>query len=230
MVASRVFLQTTSDSVDRTTYTFTGRSLGTASIDRHILVCVATRASGTTALDVSNVAVAGVSADILLSNTNIASSGANTSAIAIIAVPSGTTGTIAVTFSRQVSRCGIITYALYGIAPAPVDTDLSSGADPSSTTISIPADGIAVAFDSGYIGSSGRNWTGLTSDGGVLVEAGLLVASASDATVLAVSRSVTCDFTGSNPQGRASLVAAWGPPSGGIFFRRTRHNRSGSRT
>jgi len=141
------------DATDLTTYTFSTIDIGTAGSNRHVIVGVVAR-NGTANRTISSATIAGVSASIAADG-----SGGNTEAgILIAAVPTGTTGTISITFSAGQLRCGIAVWAAYDLTSATAFASLAT----SSTTLDIntPADGIIVAVSMGV--STTPVWSGIT--------------------------------------------------------------------
>lgn len=155
------------DRVDRTTYNFTSASLGDAAADREIVVCV--MASGSNTHSLSSVTIAGVGA------TKVAAPNGSliTSDLWQASVPTGTSGTISVTFNEEISGCRIVVYRLTGIdttAHATL-TDRTTPSNQTTTvggTLNVPTDGIILACstreggdDTGF---ATIDWDGVTQD------------------------------------------------------------------
>lgn len=115
---------------DQTSYTFAGKSLGTASSDRLIVVAVSYRHSTTS---ISSITVAGQSCTIDAgANIFVAPSGI---AIGIAEVPTGATGDIVVTFASTAASCGVGWWAVTNVQSlTPVDTVESNA---SGTSLSL---------------------------------------------------------------------------------------------
>lgn len=138
------FLQKATDTSGQTTYSFTSQNLGTADLDRYIIVSVLARSSGTGARSISSCSIGGVSAEVAVLRQTIATN-SNTAALIIAKVPTGTSGTISITFSGAMVRCGIAAYRAVGlITSTPFDT-ASSGASNPSFTYEVPANGVVIA-------------------------------------------------------------------------------------
>jgi hypothetical protein len=212
MSAAKAFLQTATDTANATTYTFSSQNLGTASSDRYILVGIGSRAAGTTEATINSVTVGGVSATIPVQRSvrpvNLSIAG-----FAIAAVPTGTTGDIVITFSREMLRCGIVAYAITGNNASASDTDSGASADPS-VNLDIPADGVAFGMAVTARTATGGSWSGLTSDFDFVVEGNTQMSSASDAfATLQTGLSIQRAFpTNSESVG---AFASWGPAVGG---------------
>ena len=148
---------------DLATYTFSTQALGDAAADRHIIVACYGEvvAAGTT---VSSVTAGGVAGTILKQKTfNVVSVDA-VSAIAIAAVPTGTTGDIVIVFSATMLRGFASVFRMVGgSATAHATAESATGTtDPQTLSIAVPEGGGCVAC-CGYFAASGTTtWTGLT--------------------------------------------------------------------
>lgn len=168
------FLQGATDASDLTTYTFAAQNLGAAAGGRHIIVCAQGRRTGTSAT-ISSITVDGAPATIVDQVTNTATNTA-VCGIAIVALPSGTSGDIVVTFSSGMIRCAIQVYRATGINATAYDTATSTTGDPS-VALDVP-NGFAVG--SGLTAASTTAvWTGLTEDYDVTIEGFSTATSAS---------------------------------------------------
>jgi len=157
------FLQAASDSADLDTYTFASQNLGTADSNRYIIVSLSARATTTTAFTVSSVSVGGVTGTIVQQYSNVITN-VCLSAIAIVAVPSGTTGDVVVTLSRTALRCCIALYGAVGINPTATDSGTSGDANPTYA-IDIAADGVAIGVVGRASGAADTaTWTNITED------------------------------------------------------------------
>lgn len=212
MAAAATFLQAATSASDLTTYTFSGQNLGAADAGRYIVVGVQARGTATP-LALSSVTVGGVSATIVAQQAN----SANIAALVIAAVPTGTTGDIVVTFSVVVLRCAIQAYRVLGIDSATAsDTGASTAADPT-TSLDIPAEGVAIgACMSGGVDMR-VTWTGLTEDYDATTESFLSATSAHDEFVTAqTGLTITADFATSGQS--CGVFASWAPADSGESF------------
>jgi hypothetical protein len=142
------------------TYTFTSRSFGAEAGDRYIVV--GTTGNTGTATTVSSMTIGGVSAAALLSVslTN------NALEFWIAAVPTGTTGTVAVTWGANRTRCAIVVWRVVGLVSSALDDSAQEtgfGSSAGNGNIDIAAGGVALGMTSDT-GTSSRTWTwsGLT--------------------------------------------------------------------
>lgn len=201
------YLQTTQDTSDQSTYTFSSQNFGTASSDRYIIIGIAARKAGA-ATTISSVTIGGVSATIVAEYSN-SDTNSNISALAIANVPTGTTGDVVVVFGATMVRCVITAWSATNLSSAtPHDTLTNGSADPTGT-IDVPAGGFAVATAlSNSVGTV--TWTGLTEHSDITLETFVTVSDASDEFETAqTNMTVTANFStsGSTP---VMSVASWG--------------------
>lgn len=201
------YLQTTQDTSDQSTYTFSSQNFGTASSDRYIIIGIAARKAGA-ATTISSVTIGGVSATIVAEYSN-SDTNSNISALAIANVPTGTTGDVVVVFGATMVRCVITAWSATNLSSAtPHDTLTNGSADPTGT-IDVPAGGFAVATAlSNSVGTV--TWTGLTEHSDTTLETFVTVSDASDEFETAqTNMTVTANFStsGSTP---VMSVASWG--------------------
>jgi hypothetical protein len=215
MAATRTFLQGTVSTADQTTYTFSSQNLGSAAADRYIVVCIQSRrASGTPT--VNSVSVGGVSATIVNQVGNTGS----VAAIAIAAVPSGTSGDVVVTFDSGMLRCAVELYRVTGIGSAAAHDSGVSTAAPPSRNMAIPAGGLAVGCAAFSQASGSATWSGLTEDYDTSAESLLTCTSASgEFATEQSSLAVTCTpSAGASPVG---VFASWAPAASSSFIDNT---------
>jgi hypothetical protein len=124
-----------------------------------------------------------------------------------LAVPTGTTANIVVTFSGLVNNCLIAVYALYDLSsntPVASNAATAAGATTVSLTLSAQKDGIVIG---GITGSANvtTTWTGVTERYDTAVESAVRSGGESVIATTNASYSVQADTSGS-----ASLVLAAG--------------------
>lgn len=156
------YLTATHDNVDRTTYTFSSQSLGTADSNRYIVVGVGF-VSSTETQSISSVTVGGVSASSLTSFTEEdEGTWSSCAQIWIAAVPTGTTGDVVVTLNGTASVCAIGLWRLItdNITPVATNTDT---ADSITVNVNTQNGGGVVAIAQCRNGST-STWTGVTED------------------------------------------------------------------
>jgi hypothetical protein len=141
-VATATFTDNTVSTTNTTAYTFSSQSLGTAASDRQILVATYGYNTGRV---VSSLTVGGESAANKLrkqqSEVNIE--------FWTVALASGTSGDIVVTWDGAMIQCGIGVWALYGASTTPSDTSsvAVTGAGLSlAVAHTSPADGFAIGY------------------------------------------------------------------------------------
>src|SRR3990167_7975156 len=159
--ASVTYTDVVADNTAKTTYTFSGRSISTASTDRKIVVSVVSQ-DALNNPTISSLTIGGISASQVVSLSGTPSSNDYLAALWQATVPTGTTADIVVTFTNPSSNCGIGIWAVYGAAAGAADTG-SSAADPAAVSLDIPADGIAIGAHQGSASPS-FTWTNLTEN------------------------------------------------------------------
>jgi len=193
------FLQGALDNANSATYTFTAQSLGTAHADRIIIAAVMSRNGGSVSL--SSVTIGGVTASIVVSDTL----SNDIAALAVAAVPSGSTGDVVVTHSTSGSvRCAVALYRAVGFSATPgaVASDISGS---RSISIAVPTDGVAIgAFKRGN--SVAITWTGVDEDYNVTSEAASRLSSASRAYPGGGTQTVEVNATAG-----VLVAGTWGP-------------------
>lgn len=213
------FLQAAQSTANETTYTFSSQNLGTADAGRYIVVAAHCNSGTTVGFGLSSVTVGGVAATIVVQQNNASGGFSGCSALAIAAVPTGTTGNIVVTWSHGAARCEIQAYRLTGIASAtPADTKSSTASDPTAS-LDVPAGGVAIGA-----GCTSANtiatWTGLSEDSDAVVEGTLTSTSAHGEFVAQqTGLAITIDFgISGSANSPAGVFASWAPSGGGGSF------------
>ena len=201
------FLQSTEDASDSTSYTFSDENIGTADGARSIIVVIASRKAGANTV-LNSVSIGGVSATITIQQDNSATN-SNIAAIAVAAVPSGTTGDIVVAFDSTMSRCAIGVYRATNLDSITAHDFGSSVVTNPTYDIDVPAGGFAI----GGISSSGdltMSWAGITEDYDGAIETYMTYSGASD-TFASEQTALTLTVTpsGSTVE-RAGVFASWG--------------------
>lgn len=161
MAGEFAFLQTHEDTSNSSVYTHSNQNLGTADADRYIIVAAHAKKAGDPTT-VSSITVAGVTATLVVQ----ANSGANatSAALAIAAVPTGTSGDVVVTYGAQQVRSEIGMWRAVGIDSAtPNDTQSDTTTSGPSVTLDVPIGFAIGAASNGYADAWG-SWTGLTED------------------------------------------------------------------
>lgn len=143
-------------------YNFTSQPIGTAQSDRYVIVGIGWSNLGPS---ISAVTIGGVSATVVATAANANGS----SAMYIALVPTGTTATVAITFSSTTNLgCGIAVWSATGLVSA---TPVSSGNSSASPTPSVVLTTVNGGFAIGYAhvasnvtySPSTIPWTGVTA-------------------------------------------------------------------
>lgn len=199
------FLQAAADTTDTNAYTFAAQNLGTATSDRYIIVsAIARKAGASTTL--SSVTIGGVSATIIVQNTNTITN-TDVAALVIAAVPSGATGDIVVTWGATMVRCAIGVWRVTELAsPTASDSDSSLANDPT-VNLDSPVNGFIIGAGI-TAASTSATWTNLTEVFDAAVEALVTYTGASDTFTDAQSgRAITIDFATSTES--VGVFASW---------------------
>lgn len=192
-----------------TTYTYTGKAIGTAAGSRRVIVAIAgdTNVGSRT---ISSVTIGGVSATQAVTAEN-AGTVLHRLAIYIAIVPTGTTADVVVTYSAAQLRSAVAVYAAYGLKSSTAtstgtDTDDS---DPMTASLTISAGGIAVAIAMNYYSTSQTNyaWTNITEDNDNVYSS--LVGVSSGHASGAFSGTVTANQNGSGTNYSTMVCAAF---------------------
>lgn len=190
------------DTTNLTAYTFSSQSLGTAAVDRRIIIGVA--GSGANAGAVSTLTVGGVSATNIIALENVDTE----TEIWIADVPTETTGDVVVTFAAVKARCGIGVYRAIGSRSGAIATS-SSTADPMSASLLIPYDGIAVGVGMDQ-STSTYTWTNLTERYDETVEGTISHTGSSLNSDITQTLTITCNPSSAASQ-QAMVLASWEP-------------------
>lgn len=195
-----------------TTYTFAAMNFGTAHASRVLAIGILARNSAGTQA-VSSVNFAGTAGTSAITHNN---AGADRSEIWYANVPSGTSGTVTITFAGANQRCGVQLYSI--ISPssnAPTVTATSSAnTTVTSGSISIPAGGAAFMCAMSLTGGPGTP----TGSPAGFVNLDLnsnptgtqqMWAIHSNAGVVTGTQTLTATLTGSSTN--TSCFAVWGP-------------------
>lgn len=159
-VLTTTYYGQTSDTVDRSIYTFSSFAIGPASGERRIVVAV-TGFIGDSAT-ISSVTIGGVSATL---HVTTGSGSAHPGAVASAVVSSGTAADVVITFSTTVSACSIEVYALTGRSTSASTTWNNYVASASTITVSPVTTGatsseVVILQGSGTRTTSGRTVSG----------------------------------------------------------------------
>jgi len=203
-----------------TSFTFSSQSLGAADATRYIIVS----AGGQVAADntISSITVQGISGSQVVTSGD---GGETRASIWIIAVPTGTTGDVVVTFSGTANNCGIAVYRMVGATSAiptatASDNSITSNAESASLTIPTGGAGVGYFLMESTITTRTATWTNLTEDMDQLIESSSAVNSHSSAASLTPGTS-TITATASGSLLAAELVlAAWAPAPATVVLTR----------
>ncbi len=198
------------DTGDLTTYTFASQALGTASADRKIVVGIVGAAGG--ARTISSVTVGGVSATAL--GTLYAPLAGVMVGFYIASVPTGTTGSVVVTWSSGCVRCAIGLWAVTG-ASSTVSATLQNGAEPQTGSLTVPANGAFAAI--AYNGNNTTyTWTNATEDFDAAFELGEIYSGASGTSTPGGSITITATAAATGGSIHHMMAVALAPSASGV--------------
>ncbi len=199
--------------------TYTGVSLGTPAADRFICVLAFARNTSTFT---STATIDGIAATSVLEILN--SGGAfHRASMFIAAVPNNTSGTVVLSFSTPVIRNTISVFSLTGIAGLTPSFTATSTSNPASSTLNIPADGVAIAGAFNLLGGP-YSWSGLTERHDDVINANSYWSAAGDDfSTLQTGRVITGTSSGS-PFQPVGIFASWAPSAGGVVASNYRRN------
>jgi hypothetical protein len=218
-MAGAVTVTDTSESdADTDTYTFSTQSLGAEAADRYIVIGASAREGSATLRNFSSVTVGGNAA------TSLVEVEATAGQIGLfgIAVPTGTTADVVVTFDGANSRCTIAVFRIVGAdTTTPTDTSFDSENQPAvDTTLDLNLDvvdeGVIAAYAAGgTVGTLVIDYDGTLTDGTQQsVEVWRALTGIHDASATESPRTVsaTFDTTASDIFGPRAVAVSF-PPS-----------------
>jgi len=146
-------LFSSSNQSDLSTYNYTSVPLGDENNSRWIVVCSgATDTANTTP---STCVINGVSATLASNARHYASSNQSSSQIWYAKVPTGTSVTITITYSSAQLGNAISVFSLLGDALLGDTSSITSGSVLTTSTLSVPANGVVFACLTMYTGNNG---------------------------------------------------------------------------
>lgn len=130
------FLQATEDIANSTVYTFASQSFGAAHPSR-LLACLAFFAGNGADRTLASATIGGVSATIVVQNTDTTPINGRTAALIQAEVPTGTSGDVVITASGSCLRCGIALYRIINLKSATAEDTTGTVNDPLAHALSI---------------------------------------------------------------------------------------------
>lgn len=195
------------DPGNNSTYSFASVSIGTAAANRRVVIV--SSANGNNAGDATGCTIAGVTAVNAASGPTVSSPGGSAMNVWYADIPTGTTATIAITYSAAKGRCQIGCYSLYGTyeGVTPYSSSVTAGTSMSFTSTTVS--GSVLFGASGVGGNQPVTWTNLTEDFDIGVESNnQYMSGASLAITSGSSRTVTATY--------GTSVTAW--MVGALFY------------
>jgi hypothetical protein len=160
--AEVAWLENRADVTNLTTYSFSSVDFGSAQADRYIIVGIGYGSTTSDARSVSSVTIGGVSASQLTGY-----SGSNGAALWIAAVPTGTSGTVAITMSGTCANLGISAYRVAGLGsttPVAAYSAQTSSVTTSGSALATSAGGFVIAMLTHRDDANACSWVGVVKD------------------------------------------------------------------
>lgn len=187
------------------TYTFSGTSIGAEAADRVVIVAAA--GSSGSARSISSVTIGGVTASVAVTQASTSAIGARCRiGLYYLAVASGTTADIVVTFSGTMGHGMIAVFAMTGHTS---ETPAATGADGSGSTTFDPNCNVVtgdVLISASFSDGTPCAWTNSTEQSDATYESNLSTAKYT-ATSTETPRTITAVHTGGNVG--CAVSAAW---------------------
>ena len=158
------YIGTTVDNTVQTVFTFTDHAIGAATNAREVVVAI-TANNSSNARTLSSVTIGGITATIHVSGAYDPGEHPRVHLVSA-PVPTGTTGTIVVTYSGNMGDCAVNVYRMTGhrsATPFGTVTDTSFLGAPSGN-LNIPDKGCALAGMVNINAATAITWAGLTED------------------------------------------------------------------
>jgi hypothetical protein len=210
------FLGSDVDDGNSSTYSFSSKALGAEASDRYI-AAVFMHSSNNAGRTVNACSFAGVTATEALFVQHSGSSRTAYVAIHIAAVPTGTSGTLSITWDAALAHQIVFWYRITGIGALTPFHTASNSVDPSAMSLNVPAGGVAIGGamtgESSAGGSRDTVWTNLTDDGNVSSDVGNTTAGSAAHGAFETSQtglSISADYQQSS-DGMIGACASWGP-------------------
>lgn len=198
------------DNTTQTTYTFSTRAIGSAALNRAVIVGVG-GLNVTAGRTISSLTVGGASATSI--NFQQTSAGGVFVDVGLYAlrVDSGTTATVVITWSAAQVRTMIGVWAAYGVDSLTASATAQSSANPMSASLSIPAGGIGVGFLADFQGAAAptHTWANLTESFDIDVGGGSNTSYSGAQTALVSASSPTISATPSVFTGGYMVLASF---------------------
>lgn len=194
--ATATYLQNAVDTSSQTTYTFTSQNFGTAASNRFLIVAFASRHnSGSSGVTVTGVTIGGLTATQIVAGSN---SQGNNCEIWGVVVPTGTSGTVAITFSSAKNGIGMALYSCVVNSTTPVQTATSTTTPSPTGNVNVPANGFAIGV--GFRDSNTTaTWSGIDLDDNMANGSNRSTSVAhKNFTSAQTPLAVTCNWGGSN--------------------------------
>lgn len=190
-------------------WNFTSMSFGDADAARHLVAVI--EAIDPSSYEVDAVTIGGVSATIVATAGVVAS----TAAIAIAAVPTGTSGTVSVSLDPEPFTNDVLTVSLFRFIDLPATTPYDTAIDTTTASgvldlsLDLPADGVWVAGAAARLGST-TTWSRGTEHSDVAVAVDDYISVASEHPVGPnTPLTLTATNADTTPGDHVGIAASW---------------------
>jgi hypothetical protein len=207
--AMRTFVGSTVDTSNATSHTYTNHAIGTATADRYVVV-IAYAIDNGVERSIDSMTIGGNAASSIQSNKSATTQDVYSHMFGL-AVAADTTATIVVTYSSTMATGAVAVYALYNLSsttPHAVNGNQTNSATSISTTLDIPAGGLAIAGSCIFTNNVDHSATGLTEDADVHMESNTKMYAMS-AQGLPSETGRTLTVTGTTSVQRCISAASW---------------------
>jgi hypothetical protein len=201
------YLGIVSSSSSATTYNLASAPFGQPAQERYIVCGVTAERTAALPYGIASVTIGGVSASVVV-DVDEDASGVD-SYMLIAKVPTGTSGTVSVTFNNGQVYCHVGLWRVTGItSPTPYDTAFAT-ADPVSMLIDVPDDGVLIGVGSNATSGTAFITTGLTENYDVSFDGSRHIGGSISQLTVQTGRSVV--FNGATAD-CSGCCASWAMP------------------
>lgn len=188
-----------------------GLPFGVAQNGRYLVAAISARSGGST--DLTACTIGGVPASIITSIVNGAGGGARCAGLAIAHVPTGDTGSIAITLSGGASSSLFSLFSIFGLSSAAAARSATSTANSPSVNLLVKKGGVAIsAAVATALASPGASWVNMTKDSEAFATSITHTgAHASPFSADNASLQLACSFSGTSVSGSAGAFAVFDP-------------------
>ena len=192
------FIESKMSTADATTYTITGVDFGAADSNRRIVIAFGSR-SGNSGHSVSSATIGGVSATIAAQHTVNVGGGFSLTAVMVADVPTGATGTVAVTLSNGAVRAVFGVYRIISNSALVVADSTSASATASSVSAVVDVEkGALIAVAITFTTGATLSFSGIANDDFDATVESANIGSASELVTATSAQTITATRSSDN--------------------------------